>query len=397
VKCLVVSHVFPNRLDPWRGPYNRQQVAQLARLCEVRVVNPVPWTQAVRRPSLLRVVGGGGGGLLEGVSLAHPLHCYAPGVGRGLMAWALLRLLRRAARKPGGVPDVVYSTWAFPHGHAAVRLGRELGAASVVELRGSDVNDLPARGALRRLTATALRGADAVVAVSAELAGKAVQLGSAPQRTHVVRNGVDRSRFRPAERGAARAELGLDGDEPLVVFAGNLLEVKRPDVLLEAFARLRAPARLAVLGSGPLLGRLRRTAGGLGAAERVRFVGHVPYPEMPTWMNAADVLCLPSRSEGCPTVVLEALACGTPVVASEVGAVRELLGQEGGLTVPPGDAGALAAALDEALGRDWDRDRVCGRVEGLTWADNARRLYAIMCDAVAARRRSHSHVTGGQQ
>jgi glycosyltransferase involved in cell wall biosynthesis len=159
-----------------------------------------------------------------------------------------------------------------------------------------------------------------------------------------------------------------------VLFVGNLVAVKGVDVLLKAWSRLAAAGvlgsedRLAIVGDGPERGRLQAQAEALGLGPRVAFAGAVAFAEVPRWMAASDVLCLPSRSEGTPNVVVEALASGVPVVATRVGGVPELVRQgENGLLVPPEDAPALAEALASALVRPWDGPALRASVAHLTW------------------------------
>ena len=172
--------------------------------------------------------------------------------------------------------------------------------------------------------------------------------------------------------------------------------VKGPDVLLSAFGELLSAfgeladpqIRLVVAGDGPLAASLQRQAGGLGIADRLSMIGHVPHTDLPALYSAADLLCVPSRSEGCPNVVLESLACGTPVVGSQVGAIPDLVTSDCGTTVAPEDPVALCAGLRQALDASWDRTQVRARVAGMTWADNARKLHAVLRGALTGGRPS---------
>jgi glycosyltransferase involved in cell wall biosynthesis len=123
-------------------------------------------------------------------------------------------------------------------------------------------------------------------------------------------------------------------------------------------------------------------AGGL--AERTRFTGTVPYEAVPAWLDAADLMVLPSFNEGMPLSVLEALASGRPVVASRVGGTPELVSDPRyGLLVPPGDAPALATALEEALARPWDPDALRARAVEFGWPQIVARVRAVYAEAVA--------------
>jgi glycosyltransferase involved in cell wall biosynthesis len=195
---------------------------------------------------------------------------------------------------------------------------------------------------------------DAVIAVARALEGDPGLSRVARSRIAVVPNGIDSGRFEAVaarDRVAAESLLTAEGDGPLVLSVGRLARQKGIDLLVRAVARLREEVpglRLAVAGDGPEGPRLERLACELGVERRVRWLG--ARPEIAGLLSAADLVAVPSRSEGLPYVVLEALALGRPVVAAAVGGIPELVrdGEEGWL-VPPGDVEALAAALASAL------------------------------------------------
>lgn len=386
MNVLVLSSVFPNAASPWRGPYNRRQIECLARHADVTVINPLPWTSLLtdRR---LRSLRKGPDRVLDGIDLHHPVMWHVPLVGRDRMWKAVLSASRRVlAGEAVGDCDVILATFAYPLGPAAKQLADEMGVPYVVKARGSDLHQLPASGSRRRRTATALREAAGVVPVSSNLARIAEDLGARPERIHVLLNGVDFERFPMLPRREARDKLGVETDGPVVLFVGNLVPVKGVDALLDAMATGGSERfRLAVAGDGELKGKLQRRASRAGLDGRVRFLGRISREDVALWMNAADVVALPSRDEGCPNVVLESLSCGTPVVASAVGAVPDLLDGCCGMTVAPGDAGGLGDALGAALERTWDRSAIRHRVEGMSWESNGRKLYEMLEQVVTDR------------
>jgi glycosyltransferase involved in cell wall biosynthesis len=284
--------------------------------------------------------------------------------------------------------DVIFATFAYPHGYAARVLAEETGVPYVVKVRGSDLHSLPPSGARRELSGAALQGAAAVVAVSGNLAKIAVELGAEPARVHVVLNGVDAGRFPTMPRAEARARLGLPVDGPVFLCVGHLLPVKGVDVLVAAFEAITGMgtlpdgARLLFAGAGPMRRRIERRRDRIGLREAIRLLGHVSREQVALYMNAADVLVLPSRNEGCPNVVLEALSCGTPVVASRVGAVPDLIDDTCGIVVEPERPEALGAAMIRALKKRWDRAAMRRRVEVMSWEANAAKLHAILLGAV---------------
>lgn len=254
-------------------------------------------------------------------------------------AWRLVRLVRRLR------PHVLHAH-LFHANLAARLLGRAAGASRVVStVHVVERRPLPLRFLLERLTA---RLDDRTACVSEAVARFArARLGAAPGRLVVVQNGVDLSRFAalPA-RAAARADLGLPPEGLVVLALGRLDQQKGLDVLLEAFARVRAPATLALAGAGPEEGALRAQVARLGLAARVVLLGH--RADVPRVLAAADVFCMPSRWEGFGLALVEAMAAGRPCVVSDVDSLPGVLGGAG-LLVPPEDVAALTAALDGLL------------------------------------------------
>ncbi|PZN11007.1 MAG: glycosyltransferase family 4 protein [Bacillota bacterium] len=274
---------------------------------------------------------------------------------RGRLAYGLwaLRGLGRLARRY----DAVHAHYAVPSGVLGLWYRRLRGRPLVVTVHGSDVLVLPERfPRLAPLLRRVLTGADHVIAVSNFLRQRVMErFGVPPGRITVQSAGIDTRVFRPEAPGAAEVRARY-GQQPLVVFTGNLIRRKGVDVLIQAFARVRER-----LGSGHLLlvgppveedyhEILRERVAALHLEEHVTFAGPLPPAEVAAAMAAADVFVLPSLDEGLGLVVLEALACGVPVVASRVGGIPEIV-QDGdfGLLVPPGDVNALAGAIRRVL------------------------------------------------
>lgn len=355
MRILVLTNLYPNPYQPHRAAFNRQDVVGLAERHPVHVIAPVLWTDERRAAG--RLLPPGRRVARDGLTVDHPRYWYTPKVLRGqygrFFLWSVRGAFRRAAAEFR--PDVVYTPWSYPDGWAAVRLGRAAGLPVVLKVLGSDLRALDEFPGRRARTAEAVRRADGVVTVSRDLAGRAADLGADPARVRVVYSGVDRRVFHAGPRAAARAAVGLadDGTRHLLA-VGNLVPVKGVDVLVEACARLPASAGrwvLNVVGGGPLKADLEARAARLGIADRVRFHGPRPHAELPDWFRAADLFVLASRSEGVPNVVLEAAACGAPIVATAVGGVPEVAHLGACRLVPPEDPGGLAAAVAGALDR----------------------------------------------
>jgi glycosyltransferase involved in cell wall biosynthesis len=181
--------------------------------------------------------------------------------------------------------------------------------------------------------------------------------------------------------------MGCDPESELILYAGNLLAGKGLGELMEAFIRLaqsRPRLRLAIVGQGPYGEALARRAAAAGVEDRVTMPGRGDAAAVAGWMRAADVFCLPSYSEGCPNVVVEALACGRPVVATRVGGIPELVNEACGMLIPPRDAGELASALDRALSRRWDSGEIA-RTSTRSWETVATETLAVCRKVIPAR------------
>ncbi|MEP6898311.1 MAG: glycosyltransferase family 4 protein, partial [Rhodanobacter sp.] len=382
LKILVLTNLFPTPWDPLRGAFNRQQFERLGQRHDVEVLTAVDFRE--------RLGGVRGEVNVPNLRTDHFVFVYPPRFGRSLhpLTWAVSLLLQRWKKLRSSGYDVLLLSWAYPDAVAAGWLARRLGIPYVVKVHGSDLNvqaNFPLRRAQIR---SALRPAGAVVAVSRALADKAVAIGADPARVHTIYNGVDSERFAPGVKGEARTRLGLHAGAPLLLYVGNLKSSKGCVDLLKAFPALLAAqpdARLVFVGSGASRAELLERAATSGCAERVTLIGAVAHESLGDWFRAADLLCLPSHNEGVPNVVLEAMACGTPVVATRVGGIPEVLPEYAGILVPVQDQPALEAALLEASARDWDHPRIAAHARGFRWDDNIDRLERIL-QAVAAGR-----------
>ncbi|WP_202840268.1 glycosyltransferase family 4 protein [Luteimonas saliphila] len=379
MRILALTNLFPTAWDPLRASFNRQQFDRLAEFHELDVMVAVDFRDRLRGPR-------GAAPVLRHARATDFTFWYPPRIGRGLhgLAWYASLLAQRRRMLRDGRYDLLLASWAYPDAIGTARLAKRLGLPYVVKVHGSDLNVQAEQPSHRPQIAAALRGARAVVAVSDALVGKARALGVEPGRVHLLYNGVDGERFRPGDRAAARQALALAPEGPLVLYVGNLKESKGCVDLLEAFPAVvaRQPeARLAFVGSGAAAATLSRRAQQLGIADMVLLAGARPHEQLALWMQAADLLSLPSHNEGVPNVVLEAMACGLPVVATAVGGIPEVLPAHAGILVPAHDRAALGWALGDALGRDWSREAILEHAAGFRWDDNVRRLDRILVDA----------------
>jgi teichuronic acid biosynthesis glycosyltransferase TuaC len=352
MRILFISNLYPNPVHPAMGMYNYQQIKALSDLAEVTIASPLPWTGLVQKPRCLR-------SLREKIEpVLHPVYFYTP---RAFRRWyghffhlSIKPAIERLFAKQSF--DLIYSSWLYPDAWGAARLAREYKVPLFVKVHGTDVNNLKPGTAITRRCLEVVDQAEKVFCVSAALKAKLTELGFPEQKLEVLYNGVDRAIFYRRSRDEVRHELGLDPAESVVLYVGNVKPEKGIDELVDAFkivtSRSGFRARLIIVGAGPYLPTVHARVRSLHLCEKVEFLGSQTLDKVALWMNAADLLCLPSYMEGTPNVILEALACQTPVVATNVGGIPELDDGRGNLAlVEPRDPDSLAQALGDMLKR----------------------------------------------
>jgi glycosyltransferase involved in cell wall biosynthesis len=396
MRILTLTNLYPNPFQPHSASFNRQQLRRLADHHDLSIISPILWTEELAaRWRGMPALPPGRRLLFDGLPVEYPRYLYTPKVLRDwyghFFLWSVSAAFTRALAE--FQPDLVYAPWAYPDGWAALRLSHRAGLPVVIKVPGSDVLLLPEYQARQRKTAEAIRRADRVVVVSRDLANKVIDLGASPEKVRVVYNGVDAGVFHPGPRAEARRRLGLDLEEPVILFVGNLVPVKGIDVLIDACAHLAARGACFtchLIGQGPLRPRLQRAIQDRGLGSRVRLHGSLPHERVAEWYRAANVLALPSRSEGVPNVLLEAAACGTPFVASRVGGIPEIAHLGVNRLVPPGDGCVLAEALSGFLRREDSHPGASFPAQ--SWDQSAGELAAVLEDAL----RCHRAVRGGK-
>lgn len=360
LRIVVLSHLYPSDDAPGRGSFVEEQCRALSEHCDLTVVTG-RW--GLRERSEVS----SGNPRVFAVPLGVPVRLPAPArVGTAIPGYtqALLQEIARLDEPP----DLIHAHFALPDGVAAVRAGTRSGLPVVVTLHGSDFNRQMARPIAGPLVTRSIGRADAVIAVSRQIAeGLATRLPAVADRIAFIPNGYDSAVIRHEPKTA-------EGD---FLFIGAFKPVKNPLVLLAAYAGIAANTSrgLVMIGEGPLRAEMEQAITRLGLAGRVRLPGRVPHDELQPYFRDAHALVLPSASEGMPLVVIESLATGTPVVASAVGAIPDLVAPGvSGLLVAPGDVDGLAAAMLQAERAPWDHARIAREAPIIDWSENARRV-----------------------
>lgn len=383
MRILVVTSQFPIAGEPNRGRPVYQTVRELARLAHVHVVSPVASYPEWARPRSYLFRAAQPQHQVEGCSVEYTRYPGLPLVSRPLNGWLCGRTL--AAPLQAFKPDVVLSYWLYPDAHGAMLATRR---ARIPFLAGARGSDLRVRDPVsRRLTRPVVHAAQRLLVVSEDLGRVAVRdYGADPARIRVIPNGCDAAIFHPTDRAAARDALGIAADDELVLYVGRLVAEKGLRELLDATRRLsvvRPRLQVVMLGEGPLQGELAATIAADG--KRVRLAGAQSPSEVARWMAAADIVTLPSYSEGHPNVLVEAMACGRAVVATPVGGIPEVVDGNSGILVAAHDAAALADGLALALDRDWDEAALALRFSR-DWREVAQDTLRACEESIAAHR-----------
>jgi len=399
-RVVVLSSLFPSSTTPGAGLFVRERMFRVGRRLPLTVLSPRPWFPGqglIRRfrpgyrppaPQYEKQ---------DGFDVYYPRFLSVPGVLRRLdgffMALGCARELSRI-RNSRGV-DLIDAHFAFPDGVAARHLSRWFQIPFSVTLRGTEPGHLrqPAkRVAIERVFAEASR----VFAVSASLARVAGSHGAVANRLRVVGNGVDIDRFVRIPQDRARARLGIPMGVPVIISVGGLVERKGFHRVIEQLPALlsRRPDLLfLVVGGaspeGDMSEALRAQVTRLGCDASVRFCGSIAPADLHVHLSAADVFVLATRNEGWANVFLEAMACGLPVVTTDVGGNAEVVSSPAlGAVVPFGDGDALRGAIEAAVERTWDRDAIVSYARGNQWTERVETLVgefrAICREAVHA-------------
>ena len=392
MRILTFTKLYPNAQMPLHGIFVARRVTALTREGghQIEVVAPVPyypkflpgnaeWNKLKLVPKVEEQ---------QNLRVYHPRYFNPPKVGMARYGHWMAQGSRATVTHllHNGFPfDVIDAHFIYPDGYAAIRLGQQLQRPVVVTARGSDITRNKHYPHIRPLLSDVMRSAAQLIAVSEELRDDFLELGATPEKVHVIPNGIDTEVFSPLPQAEAKDRLGLALEDHWLVSVGRLDQNKGQWLILEALKKIGLPElnqrriKLALIGEGEERERLTALSHSFGFDAIVHFAGQLSPEEICTWYNAADAKILASRREGSPNVVLEALACGTPTIASQAGRNAAVI-EDGrnGLLFPIEDAEALKAAILRSLEHQWEREQIAQTGRQRSWATVAKEVETVL-------------------
>lgn len=391
MNLIVLSRIYPKNYSIYNGVFVQSQVRALKKLIngDITVISPVPWS-----PRLLwfnkkwRDYGNTEKERAEeGIKVYYPRYFAIPGnlfsLLQGFFIYCSIRsMVRRIINMQMGRDTILHTHTILPDGMAGVFLAKELKIPHICTIHGSDINIQPFKSKMNFiLTKFALKRCDYIVSVSMGLKDKVHTIASEIQHISVINNGADPEKFRPLSKKIAMQKLNMKLSQKVIVFVGNLIPVKGVNFLIQAFAELQKEQegdklRLLLIGEGSGRNEICDLIKSLNKEKSILLLGKRSHDEIPLWLNIADIFVLPSISEGFPTVIPEALMCGVPVLATDVGGIPEIMiNGKTGFLVEARNAGLLKEKMRILLDDDALRQKISNNAKHIsrkyTWDNNA--------------------------
>jgi len=362
----IISNLYPLPWEPNRATFNKQQFEQLDGMYQRNMLIPVAFSDWFRNRKLFK----------QSENIRYVPYFYIPKIGRRFYSvFLFLSILIHSGlwlkRKEN---HILFASWAFPEAVATSWLSKIFSTKFYFKVHGNDINlygDIKPRA--KQIVAASKR-ANAIISVSNALKEKMISMGVDKSKINVIYNGVNHQVF-----GSIKA---TPTNTPYVLFVGNLKKEKGIFELLDGFAEIcHSYPDLELIYAGPGVNQtvLLKLAEHLNIANKVRLLGAVNHQDLPQLMVNAKLVALPSYNEGVPNVLLEAMACGTPVLASNVGGIPEVIDQEVcGYLVEAKQSHAVATGLQQVLNKKWSRNDIKKHSTQFSWENNKKSLLQML-------------------
>jgi glycosyltransferase involved in cell wall biosynthesis len=383
LNILAISYLFPNTSQPNHGIFVFNRLNALSQYVNIKVINPIPWSPIHRYIGQYKTLESVPFHTKRGnLEIYHPRFLSIPKMLKGIelhsYRTAVNRVLSRELKTYSF--DLVDLHWTFPDLPAGVALAHHHNTPAMVTLRGLEAFHQNDPGPRKSIVQAHLAKVDHLIALSNELKEASIALGADSNRHTVIRNGVNTTDFFYKPLGTCRKQLNLNPNDTIIVMVGSLIRRKGFDVVIRALSTIKEsnelngkPINLYIIGSegpeGDFRQQLHKLINETGMREQIVFQGPVPNHQLVDWYNAADLFCLASRGEGSPNVLTEALACGCPAIATDVGAVNDILACEPTLepSFPTDDIEATHRTIVQALSNEYDRPAISNTFRHFSW------------------------------
>ena len=380
-------------MKPNQGVFVKERLTRLAVLpdVELKVIAPVPYFPKWKISHRWEYSQVHKREVIENLDIRHPRYFITPKFGMPFYGYFMAASLYPAIKAIQKMFDfdVIDSHYVYPDGFAAVKIGRILKVPVTITARGSDINLFSKFRTIRPLLRNCLNKADQIITVSQKLKDSILDLRIPSEKIHVIPNGVDCDKFRPMPQTTVRKQLGLPQDIKIILSVGNLVDLKGFDILIRSIKKLRDvdgyhDLMLIIAGEGDQREHLEGMIDAFRLTGIVSLKGNIPHKELCQWYNAADLFCLASSREGWPNVILESLACGTPVVATNVGGIPEILTSRHVGLICDRDEKSIAETIQSALFQSWDHELIVRHANNHTWEQAALSVYKVLEKTLSA-------------
>ncbi len=385
---LLVTNLFPTPADPERGVFTLQLAKRLNKICNLTVVCPLPYFPDIfflkkfkkyQQYSLVPYEY-----TIDGIKVYSPKYPLIPKLSESRHAYFMSLGLKKCIKKLHKkiAFDTVNSQWLYPDSCAVNIAIKGLNISHVATGLGCDINHDMHETGKKDIIINALETANAITVVSNSLKDELIDAGFSEKKITVIPNGVDISKFNPLPEQECRQLLGIDLKTPVILYVGRLSSEKNIKSLIKTSSVLVQKGykfNLYIIGDGPLQSELKYLTEKFNISEHVFFMGNIEHEEIIKWMAACNYFCLPSLREGCPNVVLEALSCGRPVIASRVGAIPDIVNENTGVLFIPDDIDSMTTGFEKAFNKTWNEKVISNSVTELSW-ENAAEKYLNIFD-----------------
>ena len=357
-KLLIITNLYPLPWEPNRATFNRQQFDQLEDEYELSYLIPVAFIEWIKNRK----------SITQTNNKRYFPYFFTPKIGRRLYAvyMFLSMLVHSSLWLKNTKPKKILASWAFPDAVAACWLSKLFNCDFYFKVHGSDIDIQCQNKARAKQVVTMSKHAKGILSVSQDLANKMVKLGIAKDKISVIYNGVDHEKFNQIHAPF--------NNKDYLLFIGNLKQDKGVMELLNGFAKisnLHPKIELIYAGNGPMLHSLQDKANELEIASKVRFLGNISHNEVPQWLHNCTALALPSYHEGVPNVLLEAMSCGKPIIATRVGGIPEIINQNiCGELIDTKSSQAVSDAINNILENTWDKEKIQQHSQQFSWSIN---------------------------